>query len=235
MATTVLSCAGVAEAAWQTTGTGTAATQAATLAAPTNVQVKAPTGSSTELDVTWNSPTNPTGATYGVYRDGSATALSCTSSPCQDTTVSAGSTHTYVVKTLLGSWSAAAAGVQGTANAATQTALHIRSLTGTAARQNTNKFHATVNLTVVDANGNPVSGAVVAGTWSPTSATTTSGCTTLADGTCSIASGASDFNNTTAESWTVTGITKSGYSWNSGADVKESVSFNCTSSTCTVS
>src|SRR4051812_18593569 len=55
--------------------------------------------SSTAIDVSWVAPSsNPTGTTYKVVRDGSATVCaSAASSPCHDTGLAAGSSHTYTV------------------------------------------------------------------------------------------------------------------------------------------
>ncbi len=65
--------------------------------APTNLTARATSG--TTIALTWTPATDNVGVTgYGIYRDGSATALATTTAAAYtDTAVAAGSTHTYTV------------------------------------------------------------------------------------------------------------------------------------------
>jgi hypothetical protein len=128
------------------------------------------------------------------------------------------------------------AGNVGTSSASSftvQPTIHISMLSGTAARQNAQKYGATVNVSVVDNTGAAVANVVVAGSWSPASSGAASTCTTDASGTCSIVTSATQFANPTNETWTVSSLAKSGDIYQPSADVKESIAFNCQSSTCT--
>lgn len=84
-----------------TSGSSTASFSAADLA----VTSASGTGvSTTAIDVSWVAPgSNPTGTQYKVVRDGSTTVCTQTSSPCHDTGLAAGSSHSYTVAAVLGS------------------------------------------------------------------------------------------------------------------------------------
>ncbi len=75
-----------------------------------------------------------------------------------------------------------------------------------------NGWKITVTITVVDANGAPVSGAKVDGKFN----TTAVSCTTGASGQCSVSATAK--NNITSVTYTVTNVTASGYVYNSAAN-----------------
>ena len=91
------------------------------------------------------------------------------------------------------------------------------SATTTSARNN---WTATVTIQVVDATG-PLSGVAVSGTWSAGSGATT--CTTGVDGRCTVNS--SSLNKKTASvSYTVSGLSRSGWTYEAGSNVTSSVS-----------
>ena len=96
-------------------------------------------------------------------------------------------------------------------------AMHVSDLDGVSTLVRTNAWKATVTITVRDAGGLAVSGAVVTGTWSG-GTTGTATCTTGTNGTCSVATGNI---KTTKPSVTlsVTNIVKSGYVYDSAANV----------------
>lgn len=79
-----------------------------------------------------------------------------------------------------------------------------------------NRWNAVVKIKIVDANGVAVSGATVTGSWSEGTTGTVS-CTTATDGTCSVSK-----NNlrltTPSVKFTVTGVTKSGATYNASAN-----------------
>jgi len=78
------------------------------------------------------------------------------------------------------------------------------------------RWQATVNALVLDSNNNPVSGATVSGTWS--NGTSGSGsCTTASNGRCNIVK-TNIQRNRTSVTFTVNNITKSGFTYNAGAN-----------------
>jgi hypothetical protein len=108
---------GVASAAWTTSGTGSGAGSARSLLAPTAPSAATVSPTSSAIDVSFTPAANPTGTTYTVTRDktasGSAGATvvcsGLTASPCHDTGLAGSTTFTYTVSAVLGSWSQAAA------------------------------------------------------------------------------------------------------------------------------
>jgi hypothetical protein len=92
--------------------------------------------------------------------------------------------------------------------------IHIGDLDGTGAK-NGNGWKATVTITVHDANHQPISNAGVGGRWSYSSSTVS--CTTGSNGQCSIASSRISRNSSSVD-FTVTGISHSSSSYDSGAN-----------------
>jgi hypothetical protein len=91
--------------------------------------------------------------------------------------------------------------------------VHLASASGSALPKKTS-WTATVTVTVQDKAGRDVAGATVTGAWSTGA---TSSCVTNATGTCS--SSLNLGRKTTSVTWTVTGITAAGYTYDAGADV----------------
>lgn len=108
---------GVASAAWNLVGTGSGSGKASSLAAPTSPSAATVAPTSSSIDISFSPASNPPGTTYTVTRDKTASGaagatVACsglTASPCHDTGLATGTTFTYTVAAVLGSWSAAAA------------------------------------------------------------------------------------------------------------------------------
>jgi hypothetical protein len=83
--------------------------------------------------------------------------------------------------------------------------IHVANLAGSSAAANGNHWQATVVITVVDENQNPVAEATVAGSWSldPSAQVT---CLTDENGQCSLTSGSLNQNQQESLTFTVTGI-----------------------------
>lgn len=101
--------------------------------------------------------------------------------------------------------------------------LHLGGLSGAGATTSVTKWKATVTVTVHDESHGAVSGAVVTGAWSA-GATGSGSCTTGIDGTCAIAKTNLSRTKTASVTFTVSGITKTDWMYDSGAnDVSTSV------------
>jgi serine protease AprX len=92
--------------------------------------------------------------------------------------------------------------------------MHVGDLDGSTVPGPTS-WNATVTITVHDASENPVSGAVVTGSWS-SGATGSGTCTTNASGQCSLIKNVR--NTSLSVTFTVTNVTKSGFSYNAAAN-----------------
>jgi hypothetical protein len=104
--------------------------------------------------------------------------------------------------------------------------LHISSLV-TGATSGGTTWTGSVTVTVTDSAGTAVNGVAVTGAWSPTSAATPSGCTTNASGQCTITPAAASFPTAQLnETWTVSGLSLSGYSYASGSNVESAVTLS---------
>jgi hypothetical protein len=239
----VVLSAGAAQAAgWNASGSGSGVGSATQVNAVANASVSVTAVSSSQLDVTVTAApaTGPTPATY-LIEDGATPVTGCgavaLNTPCHDTGLAASTTHTFNVFSKLGAnWvSQTAASKSGTTAAASQT-LHVgATLTGAAAQQNSQKFHAAVTITVKDNTGALVGGVTVTGAFTPTGSSTANTCTTSAGtGQCTITSANTDFTNTAPETWTVSNLALTGFTYNPAADVDKSISFSCVASPCTV-
>jgi hypothetical protein len=116
--------------------------------------------------------------------------------------------------------------------------LHISSLTtGTTAGATT--WTGSVTVTVTNPAGAAMNGVSVTGAWSPTAAASPNGCTTNSSGQCTITPAAGSFpSGQLTETWTVSNLSLSGYSYASSANVESSItlSLNCLAATiCTTS
>jgi hypothetical protein len=109
-------------------------------------------------------------------------------------------------------------GYSNEAEATTQAAslMHIGDLDGASSKVNRTKWKATVVIAVHDSVDAALSGAIVSGTWSGGYSGTGS-CTTDASGTCSVST-ANVANNKANVTFTVSNVTKSGYSYNPAAN-----------------
>ncbi len=106
----LLALPSAALAYWSATTLGaTGSVGVASLSPVTGVSATAV--SSTGIDVSWTTPAEPAGTVIHVYRDGAATPLACTTSPCHDTALQPATSHSYVVRADLVSWQKPAAAV----------------------------------------------------------------------------------------------------------------------------
>ena len=90
--------------------------------------------------------------------------------------------------------------------------MRVTDLDGSKRLTSSNRWEATVTITVRDGAGNPVSGAAVTGAWSA-GATGSGSCTTAAAGTCSVVKG-NIRTGTTSVRYTVNNVTKTGATYN---------------------
>jgi hypothetical protein len=105
---------------------------------------------------------------------------------------------------------------RGTATATpTGSTMHVGDLDGSSVPV-VNGWNATVTITVHDASHNPVSGAVVTGSWS-SGATGSSTCTTNASGQCSVTK-TGIRNTSNSVTFTVSNVTKIGFSYTAAAN-----------------
>jgi hypothetical protein len=198
--------------------------------APTNLTASASSSSRIALQWTDNS-TNET--QFSIER--------CQGSPCvfaqaalvgadvttyADLGLASNTTYTYQVKALKGDV------VSAPSNTATATTLtnqppppemHVAGLSGVSSPNGNGGWRAVVTITIRDANtpAAPVSNATVAGQWS-NGASGTASCVTTSNGSCSVTS-AKLSNGTQSAKFTVTGVTRTGITYNSGANVASSV------------
>lgn len=107
---------GMAQAAWMMSGSGTGSSSADSLVTPALTATRSTTSPASAIDLSWTAAGQLPTATYEVTRDG--TPISCSSSPCTDSGLSAGTAYTYVVTAKLGLWSK----TSDAANASTQAA-----------------------------------------------------------------------------------------------------------------
>jgi lysophospholipase L1-like esterase len=96
-------------------------------------------------------------------------------------------------------------------------AVWVGSLSG-AATSSRNGWSATVTILATDANG-PLAGVSVAGTWSSGSGTTS--CTTAANGQCAVT--ATQSKKTASATFAVTGLSKTGWTYDSGSNAQTSI------------
>ncbi|HZT84841.1 MAG TPA: Ig-like domain-containing protein [Gaiellaceae bacterium] len=178
--------AGAAFAYFSSIGRGSGTASVGQVAPPTGVVATARNNSTTlgpaPVTVTWNAPASgatPTG--YRVVRDDGSmkTTLSCTTSPCSDTTVTDG-TYTYHVTSLFGdSW---------TSSAADSNQIQVQN------QQTTSTHLASSDSPSVAGEQVTYTATVSTGSGTPTASVT------FKDGTSTITceSGSSSFNGTTA-------------------------------------
>lgn len=90
--------------------------------------------------------------------------------------------------------------------------MRVTDLDGSKRLTSSNRWEATVTITVRDGSGNPVSGAAVTGAWS-NGATGSGTCTTNASGVCSVIKG-NIKTSTTSVRYTVSNVTRTGATYN---------------------
>jgi hypothetical protein len=94
--------------------------------------------------------------------------------------------------------------------------MHVGDLDGSGTPGTGGKWNAAVTITVHDSGDAPVSGATVSGSWSA-GATGSASCVTNASGQCSV-SKTGLRSNVNSVTFTVSNVTKSGSTYNSGAN-----------------
>jgi general secretion pathway protein G len=140
----------------------------------------------TQLASSTDSTTTSTTAGGGSTSSTSSTTTSSSTSTTSTTSSTTSSTSTTLVVKVALSGASGSAGRVGATDA----------------------WNATVNVSVVDGGGQPVSGALVAGAWSD--AALGASCTTGASGTCSFSSSHTTSSPSTTRTWTVAAVTKVG-------------------------
>ena len=111
--------------------------------------------------------------------------------------------------------------------------LHVSSLV-TGSTSGSTTWTGSVTVTVTDSAGSAVTGVSVTGAWSPTSAAAPSGCTTNSSGQCTITPAAGSFpSGQLTETWAVSNLTLSGYSYASASNVESAITLsrNCAAAT----
>jgi len=111
--------------------------------------------------------------------------------------------------------------------------LHLSSLV-TGSTSGSTTWTGSITVTVVNSSGAAVTGVSVTGAWSPTPAASPSGCTTNASGQCTITPTTGSFpSGQLTETWTVSNLSLTGYSYASAANVESAVtlSLNCAAAT----
>lgn len=97
------------------------------------------------------------------------------------------------------------------------TVLHVGDLDGTGVAVNANRWNAQVTITVHDANEAPIAGVTVSGNWS-NGATGSSSCTTDSAGTCTVTKTGLATKRVPQVTFTVSTLSKSGYTYNAAAN-----------------
>jgi hypothetical protein len=111
--------------------------------------------------------------------------------------------------------------------------LHVSSL-ATGSTSGATTWTGSVTVTVTNSAGTAVNGVSVTGAWSPTSAASPSGCTTNSSGQCTITPAAGSFpSGQLTETWTVSDLSLSGYSYASASNVESAITLsqNCAAAT----
>ena len=99
--------------------------------------------------------------------------------------------------------------------------MRIQGLTGAASIVNNKNWRATVTISVRDGTGAAVANATVSGGWTVGAADT---CTTGSAGTCAVTSDNLNRRNLPSVTFSVTGVTRAGYTYTPAANVVTSVS-----------
>jgi hypothetical protein len=225
----------------------------ASAAAPASIAATSGGGQSATVNTAFTSPLTATVSdTYGNLKSGASVTFgapssgagstfasggNCSSNPqtyqCVATTNSSGvaTSSAFTANATRGTYniSATASGGSNPSVNYSETnlgVLHISSL-ATGATSGATTWTGSVTVTVTDSAGAAVNGVAVTGTWSPTSTASPSGCTTNASGQCTITPASASFPNAQLnETWTVSGLSLSGYAYNAAANVESAVTLS---------
>ncbi|HZU78360.1 MAG TPA: TadE/TadG family type IV pilus assembly protein [Acidimicrobiales bacterium] len=99
--------------------------------------------------------------------------------------------------------------------------VHVKSMSSTTTGTysgGTKAWDTTITISVADASGNPISGALVTGSWDTAVSTSTTSCTTAAAGTCQVEDGVTHNLPISNVTFTVGNVAASGYTYDSSAD-----------------
>ena len=180
--------------------------------------------------VTFSAPSSGTSASF-------ASGGNCTSHPhsyrCVATTDASGvaTSSTFTANASRGTYNISATAAGGSAPSVNFSEtnlglLHVSSLV-TGSTSGSTTWTGSITVTVTDSSGTAVSGVSVTGAWSPTSAASPSGCTTNSSGQCTITPAAASFPSAQrTETWTVSGLSLSGYSYASASNIESSVTLS---------
>ena len=189
------------------------------------------------VSVTFGAPSSGASATF-------ASGGNCTSNPqtyqCVASTNASGvaTSSAFTANTRQGTYniSATASGGSNPSVNYSETnvgLLHVSSLV-TGATVGATTWTGSVTVTVTDSTGAAVNGVSVSGAWSPTPAASPAGCTTTVTGQCTITPATGSFpSGQLTETWTVSNLGLSGYSYASAANVESDITLsqNCVAAT----
>ncbi len=213
-------------------------------AAAGNITATSGSGQSATVGTAFTSPlAAKVNDSYGNTKTGVSVTF-CTSNPqtyqCVATTNAGGvaTSSTFTANASQGTYNVSAT-ASGGSNPSVNYAetnvglLHVSSL-ATGATVGVTTWTGSIIVTVTDSSGTAVNGVSVTGAWSPTSAASPSGCTTAALGQCTITPAAGSFpSGQLTETWTVSNLSLSGYSYASAANVESAITLsqNCVAAT----
>jgi hypothetical protein len=222
-----------------TSGAGQSATVSTPFTNPLTATVTDSYGNAKSgVSVTFGAPSSGASATF-------ASGGNCTSNPqtyqCVATTNASGvaTSSTFTANAGQGTYNASAT-ASGGSNPSVNFSetniglLHISSL-ATGSTSGATTWTGSITVTVTNSSGAAVNGVSVTGAWSPTSGASPSGCTTNASGQCTITPAAASFpSGQLTETWTVSNLTLSGYSYASAANVESAITLSQSCAAATV-
>ncbi len=190
---------------------------------------------------TYGNPKSGVSVTFGAPSSGASSTFasggSCSSNPqtyqCVATTNSSGvaTSSAFTANATRGTYTIGATASGGSNPSVNYSetnggALHVSSL-ATGATSGSTTWTGAVTVTVTDSSGAAVNGVSVTGVWSPTSAASPTGCTTNSSGQCTITPAAGSFpNGQLTETWAVSNLSLSGYSYASASNVESAITLS---------
>ena len=214
-----------------TGGGGQSATVGAAFANPLTATVTDSYGNATPgVSVTFSAPSSGASASF-------ASGGNCTGNPqtyqCVATTNANGvaTSSAFTGNPAQGTYTISATASDGSNPSITYSEtniglLHVSSLVAGSTSGGTT-WSGSVTVTVADSFGSAVNGVAVTGSWSPTAAPSPSGCTTNSAGQCTITPAAGTFPSAQLnETWTVSNLSLSGYSYASAANVESALTLS---------
>jgi hypothetical protein len=222
-----------------TSGAGQSATVSTAFTGPLAATVTDTYGNAKSgVSVTFSGPSSGASATF-------ASGGNCTSNPqtyqCVASTSAGGvaTSSAFTANASQGTYnvSATAAGGSNPSVNFSETnigLLHVSSL-ATGSTSGATTWTGSITVTVTNSAGTAVNGVSVTGAWSPTSAASPSGCTTNASGQCTITPAAASFpSGQLTETWTVSNLSLSGYSYAAASNVESTITLSRSCAAATV-